>query len=229
MHIAFSEKHDGADKEVVFIHGFMGSPDQFAQLAKTVYERGCSYTSILLPGHGVPAKDFLACTLGEWENHLQSELVKLRDKYPKIYLVGHSMGGLLALNASLIRENNIAGVFMISTPLKVSLFGFKSIMARFRLLSPKNREIVAVHQKSTSVSGLSLSALLRLGKPGRQLSALIRKTKQRLRDVFVPVYMIHSRNDEVVPSKNSRQMYGGLCNTRRTALMIEKSWHAYFF
>ena len=51
MHDPFSKEHNDTETAVMFIHGFMGSPNQFADLADDVYNKGYSYTSILLPGN----------------------------------------------------------------------------------------------------------------------------------------------------------------------------------
>ena len=229
MHTPISQERNDADKAVVFIHGFMGSPDQFAELAAAVYNSGCSCYCLLLPGHGAGAREFIKRGIDDWERHLQAEISKVRDKYDKIYLVGHSMGGLLALNASLNRENKIAGVFLLSTPLKFNVFSLKSLAARVRFLAyPKDHEVKAAYHAGNSLAGASVFAYPLFIKPILHSQKLIRKTKRQLADVFVPVYMVHSKNDETISHKSGAMLYEGLCNTRRTAFSIDRSWHAFY-
>jgi len=229
MHTPVRQNRNGAEKAVVFIHGFMGSPDSFTDLASAVYENGCSYVSVLLPGHGVRAGEFARFGAGDWERHVQNEIENIRDAYKAIFLVGHSMGGLIALNASLIRENKVAGVFLIATPLKINWLRFKSLFSKLRLLAyPKNHEVKSAYARSNSIAGSTLFSLPFLVKPVKELYQLMNKTKKHLPEVFAPVCMIHSINDETASFKSAKLLDEGLRNTQRTAVSLSKSWHAHY-
>ena len=230
-HKAFTNECFGSDKIVIFIHGFMGSPNQFADLAKTVYEAGCSYTSILLPGHGSGYLEFVKNGITEWEEHLQAQIeaVKGNHNYDKIYLAGHSMGGLLALNASCIGENKIAGVFMLSTPLKVRLFSFRAFLARVKLLAyKKEHEIKTSYFNANSIPRVNVFAALLVLKPVINFYRLVGRTRRRLGEVFVPVCMVHSKNDETTAYKSAKLLRKGLCNTKCESVVLDESWHAYY-
>ncbi|MDR0839413.1 MAG: hypothetical protein LBN99_07195, partial [Oscillospiraceae bacterium] len=62
------------DPLVIFIHGFMGSPDQFADMADAVVSRGGSALSVLLPGHGGDSREFARCGADAWEAHVRGEI-----------------------------------------------------------------------------------------------------------------------------------------------------------
>lgn len=221
-----TKEHSTAPALVIFIHGFMGSPNQFEDLMLAVYERGYSYACMLLPGHGASAKAFASHTLADWEAHLYTQINKYAQKYAKIYLVGHSMGGLLALNASL--NHNIAGIFLISTPLKINLFNFNSFTRRLRLLFyTKSNTIKSEYLRANSIK-MSIFSFPLLLKPTIQFYKLIRKTKSNLKGICTPVFMVHSQKDETVSYKSAQLLYSGLCNTHRTRICIKKSWHAYY-
>jgi len=208
----------------------MGSPIQFEDFACAVYDAGCSYNSILLPGHGARVSDFIKTGLNEWEHHLQSEIDKVKEKYDKIYLVGHSMGGLLALNASLVKKNKVAGTFMLSTPLKTNALNFKFFLPKLKLLFyPKDNEIRSVYFKSNSTGTSNVLLFLLFAKPFLSLHKLIRKEKRNLNKVFVPIRMIHSVNDEMTSYKSAKLLCDGLNNTQRDSFTLYKSWHVYFY
>ena len=225
MHTRAYKKNSNTDCAVIFIHGFMGSPNQFDDLTDTAYDIGCTCISVLLPGHGVRANEFVKFGVSDWQNHLQSEIDKIGHGYKKIFLVGHSMGGLLALNASLIKENNISGVVLISTPLKVYWFNRNKLRL---LLFPKDNEIKSMYLKSNSIDISGPFFYPSAIKPVIEVYKLMRQTKKHLPEVFVPVYMFHSKGDEATAYKSADLLYKGLCNTQRTAFSLDKSWHAFY-
>jgi len=207
----------------------MGGPNQFTDLEEAVYEAGCTCTSVLLPGHGAGIREFVKFGVGDWQRHLQDEIDKIKRDHKQIVLVGHSMGGLLALGASLNKENHIAAVVLLSTPLKIYLLNLRSLWFKLRLLRfPKDNEVRAAYIKSNSITLSKLFFYPSLIKPVIQLYKLIRRTKKHLSDVFVPVYMFHSKNDETTAYQSAALLYEGLCNTQRTAFALDKSWHAFY-
>ena len=222
------KNYNGSELLVIFIHGFMGSPGQFDDLAETAYKKGCSVLSIVLPGHSGSGKHFVNSSLIEWETHLQNEISKYRDHYSQIYLVGHSMGGLLALNASIVKANKICGVLMLSSPMRIAFISPDSLRCKFKLLfSLREREIRKRYTLSNSIDSDLLYCLLLL-KPFQQLKALMQKTEHNLSDVFTPVTMIHSKNDEMVAFESAKILYDGLSNTTRKSIALQNSSHAYY-
>ena len=229
MHIPTFKECKGSDTAVVFIHGFMGSPNQLADLAEAVYAIGCTYKNILLPGHGGDMREFACAGYDDWQRHVQKEIEKIRSDYSKIFLVGHSMGGLLALNASTIRANNIAGAVLIATPLKVYTLAPKSVLLKIRLLLyPKSNEIKSSYLNACSVSQVKFPIYPQAVKTIREFYKLINRTQKHLGDVFVPIYMFHSKNDETTSYKSAALLYDGLCNTKRESFTLDKSWHAFY-
>ena len=226
MHNSIWLNRENAKALIMFVHGFMGSPSQFSDLLEDVYKRGCSACAVLLPGHGGTGQDFVRCGLADWEDHLQEELDKYTPAYPKIILAGHSMGGLLALNASLHKRNNISGVFLLSSPLKINFSPFSLLRRLVRLTYPVNNHIKATYRQAMSLSNIALSP--RWAKPMYGFFRLMRKTKLNLPRVFVPVLAIHSRQDETVAFKSADKIYNGLRNNIKKRLTLEKSWHAYY-
>jgi carboxylesterase len=229
MHCPTFQKCNDANSVVIFIHGLFGSPNQFVDLAEAVYNLGCAYKCVLLPGHGKDMSEFSKFGGADWQRHLQNEIDTVKHDYKKIFLVGHSMGGLLALNAGMLKENNISGIFLIATPLKVHTISPKAIFRKLQLLRlPKDNEIKSAYMSSNSVKMSKRSLYLPATKTFREFFKLMKQTKKRLSDVLVPVYMIHSKNDETTSYMSAALLYKGLCSTQREAFSLEKSWHAFY-
>ena len=104
---------------VIFVHGILEGPKQFRKFTEVVYNKGFSYSAILLDGHGGSGKKFANSSMKKWINSVEKEILKYKDKYENIILVGHSMGGLLSILLSLKYKNKVKSLILISTPLKV--------------------------------------------------------------------------------------------------------------
>ena len=229
-HVPTFRENDNADTAIIFVHGLMGSPTQFDDLAQAVYDIGCTFSCTLLLGHGRGIAEFAKFGAANWQNHLQQEIDKIKNRYDRIFLVGHSMGGLLSLHASLKKENKISGVFLLATPLKVYLFSPTALLRKVRLLTyPKSNPVKAAYMKSNSIELSKHLIFLRAIKTMREFYKLMKQVKKRLPDVAVPVYIFHSKADETASYKSAEMFYEGLCNTQRFSFSLDKSWHTFYY
>ena len=226
MHIPERRLYENSEKIAFFIHGFMGSPDQFKELMDIFVKNGFSVVSTLLPGHGNSETDFLKVTLDDWETHIKNEILLLQN-YGKIYLIGHSIGGLLALNLSM--EIDVAGVIAISTPLKIYLFNLKAYWRRIKFMClKKDSEIKKVYKDAMSIRKPNFYKIPLLLKVMFQPHKLMRKTAKNLKQISVPTLMFHSKNDETVVLKSSKLFKEGLTNSCHQNIVLNDSFHAYY-
>ncbi|MDR3277213.1 MAG: alpha/beta fold hydrolase [Oscillospiraceae bacterium] len=222
-------REQASDMLVVFIHGFIGSPAQFDDLADAVYQNGASVLSLLLPGHGGAARDFAAHGYADWEAHVQSELEKYAGQYEKIYLAGHSMGCLLALNVCAAAKYKLAGLFLTFTPLKINYLNPRALFTRLRFLTyGRGHPVKSAYYNALSITAPSFWHYLYYVKPSIEFLRLAAKTKRILRDVTAPVVSIHSKRDETVAFSSARAVYDGLINAEKQRIILQKSLHAYY-
>ena len=222
---------DSSESLVVFIHGFMGSPEQFHDLMQIAKRNRFSCISILLPGHGASWKEFVSHGFESWTTHVKTTIEYYGHNYKYIYLVGHSMGGLLALNASLqiTIADKIHSVFLIAPPMKTNIFNLKSVYTKIKfLLYPKNHEIKSAYQNANSICGGPMFARLQFIKPIFQFYRLMHHTRNELNEVLVPATLIFSKNDETVSLKSINIFKAGLVNSPHTILVLTHSQHAYY-
>jgi carboxylesterase len=110
----------GARMIVVFVHGFLGGPGLFSSLVHAVNEAGCAAQTLLLPGHGCQAWDFARHTAREWQETVNAALKLRLSQYEKVVLMGHSLGGLLSINAS-VTVGRVHGLVLWETPLRLTM------------------------------------------------------------------------------------------------------------
>ena len=213
---------------VMFIHGFMGSPVQFTGLIDAAYDHGYSVAALLLPGHGGTAKEFAKGTYEQWQNHVDNEVKRYSQEYEKILPVGHSMGGLLAVNASVKFPEVINGIFMIATPFFNAKLSLYSIKIRIKqIFSRKDDPIKAVYLSNSSIE-MSPSLLWNTGRPNSELKILMNIARSNLPKVTVPVTAVFSSADELTSMENIKILKNELHDTLLYEVIISESLHAYY-
>ncbi|MGZ3461726.1 MAG: alpha/beta hydrolase, partial [Archangium sp.] len=80
----------------LLLHGFTGSPWDVRPLGEALAARGLYVRAIQLPGHGSTPEALLDVSHRDWVRAATQALLALRD-YRRTFVVGLSMGGLLAL------------------------------------------------------------------------------------------------------------------------------------
>ena len=226
MHNPFYLENSAKNSIVVFIHGFMGSPQQFSRLAKNVHAQGYSVLSLLLPGHGSAVRAFSSVTMEKWQGYVNDEIDRLSPEYDGIFIVGHSMGCLLAINAAAMHNANIRGLFLIACPLKLRWFSAQFLKVRAKqVFYRKSHPMKASYLTSNSVPP-SLSLIWRIVKPSAEFMKLIHLTKDNMQSVSVPVAAVFSSDDEIVSIDNLGVLKNGLNQASFESIRLSDSLHA---
>jgi len=213
---------------VVFIHGFMGSPVQFSGLIDIAYKHGYSATAMLLPGHGGKMKDFSKSTFKCWQDHVNAEIEKLAQTYTSMLLVGHSMGGLLSINAAVKFPEYIRGIFIIASPFKATIFSAAAIKIGLRkVFGRKSDPVTAAYNKSNSVK-LSPNLIWGLIKPYIEFRKLSRTARGNLPEIKVPVTAVYSYADEIAPVESAKTLEAELHGVPFNEILLHDSLHAYY-
>lgn len=226
-HKPYLMENNESNTAILFIHGIYGSPVQFDAISKMLYDKGYSIMAILLSGHGGDADDFTKVNTDDWYSEVKKAVVFLKEKYDRVILTGHSMGGLLALNESL--ENSIDGIILMSVPMNVRVsYGTVRMSARILWGHPENDDdFLESYRHAYSIEDSSLwQNILWLPKMTALLK-LIMKTRKNLSKITTPVLIIQSRSDETVRWKSAYILRKKLtCATE--LLLLKKSGHSYY-
>ena len=212
----------------VFIHGFMGTPHQFDGLAESVHSLGFSTAALLLPGHGSTVKDFSSTKMERWQSHVNAEIERFSRSHQKIYLVGHSMGCLLAINAAVKHSSSVCGLFLIAGPFKLRFFSFYSTKIRLKLLFYRRSHPMKSEYLAASSVPLRPSLVWRVIKPYFELKKLARLAKGRLQDIRVPVKAVYSKADDLVATRGLEILKAGLTHAPFEYEILSDSLHVIF-
>jgi esterase/lipase len=107
------------EKGILLVHGLFDSTYPMQQLGKFFQSKCFVVYVILLPGHGSVPGDLLHTTYNDWVAATHFGAVKLAEKVENVYLGGFSLGGLLVINETLLKPDNIKGLFLFGPALKL--------------------------------------------------------------------------------------------------------------
>ena len=222
------QRDTGAKIGVIFVHGILGTPNQFLKIDYVMEKQGYDSHSILLPGHGKTARELRSTTYRNWLDYSSECIGKMRKRYQKLYLVGHSMGGLLCINA--LVQNRADGLILINTPARttVSAVQIKRSMGLVLPFLPKDHAYLKAHKESAGVEINQFYEYIMLTKPMLEVSKLIMKTRRCFSQVETSTLIIQSKNDEVVFYKNAYFLKENISGAKQDILFLNDSSHALF-
>jgi carboxylesterase len=118
--------YPGGEIGCLCLHGFTASPAEVRWLGMYLHNCGFTIYGARLAGHGTDPHDLARTRWQDWYTSALDGYSLLRQMCKHVFLVGHSMGGLLALLLS--TDVEVEGVAVLATPVR-----FKSrVMANAR-------------------------------------------------------------------------------------------------
>ena len=197
-------RHTDGEKAVLFIHGFLGSPDHFQRFIELVPEEYGIY-NVLLRGHGGTVRDFSSASMKIWKNQVFKILKELDEKYKEIIIVSHSMGTLFSYYLAIKHPEKIKAMLLLGTPLKIGV-GMRAVvnsLKSFLGIVSDDDEVGKAYKRAHSVK-LTLKLWEYIGWVPRYLE-LFREAKEgrsNIKNVSVPCFIFQSKKDELVSFKS---------------------------
>ena len=171
----------------LIIHGFAGNRQELSTLSTFLEEKGFIVSTPLLAGHEGTRRDLSRARYSDWIESAKLELVKLAKKCDKVYVIGHSMGGLIAVN--LYKEFQYDGLVFINTP--IYYWSTRRII--------KN----VYHDYRTFIRKYFVSSTNKAYRALIQFLLLLNKTKPLFKQIMTPTLIIQTLDDDVVNPKSA--------------------------
>ncbi len=113
------ETYGKAGKRILLLHGILGSHRYWSTVADRLAE-SCFLVAPDLLGFGKSPKPYLKYTVQDHLEYLGRTVESLFPGPEKFWIVGHSMGAILALNYAISDSSRIQGIVLINPPIITS-------------------------------------------------------------------------------------------------------------
>jgi carboxylesterase len=220
---------DGDRGAVLCLHGFTGSPYEYRPLAQHLSAAGYRVRAPRLAGHGETPAHLAPLRWEDWLSSARQAFDALAEDNEKVFIVGHSMGALIALVLGHERGARVGGIVAMSTPLVLDMVSQAALTVIRRLpfsgLLPDAKKkdgpdvsdpAVAAAMPSYDRMPLAAAASLLDGQA---------EAKDRATRLSAPVLIQHGRHDHTAPVRNASMLYKLLKTPRRRQVIYPRSWH----
>lgn len=202
------------------IHGFTGSPSEFRRVGYVLRDEGYTVHAVRLPGHGTSPEDMMRTGWTDWYGHVLESYDELAAKCKSVVVMGHSMGGLLALKLAV--ERRVAGVISLATP--IFLTSRKSALAillqyfiKYIDKKPK-KPFSTILDESCAYTKTPIRCIVSLRK-------LLKQVRTLLPQVEAPVWIGQGSKDGIVHQGSAAFLYERIRSKVKELRYYPKSSH----
>jgi len=220
---------DSSKPACLLIHGFTGTPKEMRWMGEFLNQQGYTCLGIRLAGHATNPEDMIRLRWTDWVASVEDGYQLLCGVTNDIFLVGLSMGGILALLMSTRLAPRVKGVVAMSTPSRLPtdypiwFIQLISIVMRYR---PKSKEPPGSGWFDKAAYKDHVAYAKNPVRSTVELKKLILEMRAALPKVNVPVLLIHSKDERYILPDNAEDIFAGLINASdKTKLYMTGSGH----
>lgn len=208
-------------KAILLIHGFAGGSYDYGDLTNDLeLYRDFDVFTFTLPGHD----KFIIkkVTKEDWIKAAERQIEKIiNNGYKKIYIIGHSMGGIIA--SHLASKYPEVKKLILAAP-AFEYFSFKNdkldIIESIKIIPNlfKDYDSETVLSRFLKVPILTVKEFIELAETH----------KNDVKKITVPTLILHGTNDEIVPVDSVNYVYDNIASKSVTLIELENLTHDLF-
>ena len=226
----FSARGQGARGAVgvVVVHGFTANPTGTRPLGMRLAAAGYSVEVPRLPGHGTSARDLSRTRYSDWRTSVATAVATLARGCDAVVVVGHSMGGSIALDLAGSGEHDLAGIVTINS----LVLDRTEVLAR---LAPLLQHVVPFVPRDAA--GMPTDDLAKPGvdeqayawvsaRAAQSYIVELPRIREGLERIDCPALIVTSPEDHTVDPANGDAIADGLVGSPRVErLATRRSFH----
>lgn len=229
-----------AKAAIALVHGLGEHCDRYDMMAATLTDAGYALFGFDNQGHGRSKGQ--RGHVEQWQDYRDNVcafLATVRDHEPTlpIFILGHSLGGLIVLDYVLSQPvNNLAGVIVSGPPIRPVGVAKPYLVALVRLFSglfprlslnigmgsntlSRDPEIIQQTQADPLIHSV---ATLRWGAEAMKAIAYVR---QHISALKLPILLIHGEADSINDVSGSEELYRGVAIADKTLKIYPGNYH----
>ncbi|MEX2549447.1 MAG: alpha/beta fold hydrolase [Nitriliruptoraceae bacterium] len=212
---------------VVVVHGFTTSPIVTRPLGQHLAAAGYTIEVPLLPGHGTSHHDLAETRYDDWAGAVARLLDHFGARCDQVVLIGHGLGGTIALDLASQRPQDVAALVVInprlSPPARVRQ---RSVGVLHRLFPLLPRAIIGLPPDDVALDGVEQQAYAWVPtRAARSLWAALPRVHSQLPSVVAPLLVVRSPQDRTVAESDGRQVLEGAGSWHTEELLCTSSHH----
>ncbi len=220
---------------VLVIHGFTATLDSVDPLIGPLEGLQLHVSVPVLKGHGESSPEKLrGVTWRDWMQDAETAFRDLSGKVDRVFVVGHSMGALIALNLAAKYQGDQLDSVVLAAP----AFRLVSMLGPGRplhFLAPMLQTFVKSWDLSIAYNDRDAKtrSVHYLWAPTDAIMSffdLISFTESRLHDIRCPMLILHTRNDQTVTQDSTDIVFEGVATqpSDKDVVWLERSEHQMF-
>ena len=210
----------GAGAAVLCLHGLTGTPYEVRPPAEALASNGFACLGPLLPGHGETPEQLARTPRSAWLEAALEAHDRLAKTHARVYALGLSMGGIVAL--ALAARRPVQGLVVLAAPLRLAGLVRLAVPVLSRLVRqlPKRPAIAdpEARARHPSYTRMPLPAV-------REFMQLQREVRAELERVTAPMLLIYSTGDPTVPVSNADLIAATVGSTDCRVHLLSRSAH----
>lgn len=202
-----------SDISVILVHGLGATAFETKKLAEYLNSKNITTYQVLLAGHGKDIYDLEKTTSTGWYQSVEEVYNTIKN--PKKFVIGSSLGGILAIELS--TKKDLDGIILLSTPI---VFNDKRIKYSFILKYFKrfhHRDVEEEHEGFYH-ENFPLKTLAEMIKQ-------INKAKTVMPQVTVPSLIIQSKNDPRIDPQSPQYIYDNIQSEEKEIMWLNSDKH----
>ena len=212
---------------VVVVHGFTANPIGTRPLGQHLAAHGYSVEVPLLPGPGTSHRDLARTRYGDWYGAVDRLVDHLTQRCRRVAVVGHSLGGTVALDLAARRSRDIAAVVVINPAIRAPAGLLPRLSGLLQYLVPfVPRELAGMPTNDIARDGIEEGAYALVpARAARSLLLELDRVRAGLLDVTAPLLVVRSLEDHTVSPSDAREVLEFAGSRDLRDLVCRDSYH----
>jgi carboxylesterase len=207
---------------VLCLHGLTGTPYEVRCLGEALSRQGVRSVGPVLPGHNATPEQLARTRHSEWLEAASDELRGLRGRHERVFVLGLSMGGLLAL--ALASQHAVDGVVSIGAPLRLRhpvtrlIPVLKHVFPMLKKRGGPDIRDDAARARHPGYDRMPLHSV-------HELQRLQQRVRAGLCDVTAPILVAHGARDRTANPADAEVIHASVSSRERELCIFAESAH----